>query len=335
MDSTNSPIKFDTIKLITNSRYITGQNISLFQSNVDIATGELISIAYHSHHHPDITPYKLYIYANYRSQRLSIEFSSKILLADYPLLISIQTFRQCLANIEAFGICSLDIDGIVKDCYFNKLHIAKDIDLQLTPAILDRLNQCTGDYQRCKWRRYDTAILFSRNVQAADCRESITIYDKATEITRYPNKAFLNKTGDTSSILDYFTNKTRLEVKLENKRKIQKELGIADTDYHSVMGCHKNIVLTQFDKIFGSDSPAVCEMKINNIVDYRLWCIIRYHQFDLQSIEQEIKDMRLYEDKTKGTMGKQMKKIKTMMQAYLNQNYAADTVIDRIREQLR
>lgn len=101
------------------------------------------------------------------------------------------------------------------------------------------------------------------------------------------------------------------------------------------MNCPNNIVLAQFDKIFGSGSPTVGEMKINNIVDYGLWCVIRYHQFDLQNIEQEIKDMRLYEDKTKGAMGKQMKKIKAMMQAYLNQNYSADTVIDGIREQLK
>ncbi len=335
MDNTNSPIKFDTIKLITNSRHINQPNISLFQSEVDITTGELISIAYHSHHHPDITPYKLYIYANYKSQRISIEFSSKILLSDYPLMISANTFRQCLANIEALGICRLDIDGIIADCYFNKLHIAKDIDLQLTPAILDRLNQCTGDYRRYKWRRYDTAILFSRNVQAVDCRDSITIYDKTAELSRYPNKAFLSKTGNTDSILDYFANKTRLEVKLENKRKIQKELDIENTDYQSVMNCQKNIVRAQFDKVFGSEVPATSKMEINNIGDYGLWCAIRYHNFDLQRIEQEIKDIRLYGDKTKGAMGKQMKKIKAMMQAHLNQSYAADSVIDGIREKLR
>lgn len=75
-------------------------------------------------------------------------------------------------------------------------------------------------------------------------------------------------------------------------------------------------------------------MQINNIVDYGLWCTIRYHNFDLKSIEQEIKDMKLYEDKTKGAMGKQMKKIRAMMQAYLNQNHHADTVIESIREKL-
>lgn len=112
-------------------------------------------------------------------------------------------------------------------------------------------------------------------------------------------------------------------------------MGIVDTDYHSVTNCRKNIVLTQFEKIFGSNAPPTNEMKINNIVDYGLWNIIRYHKFDLESIEQEIKDLRRYQDKTKGAMNKQMKKIKAMMQAYLNQNHNADTIIDVIRGLLK
>ena len=328
-------MKFDTIKLSTNAKYFTPIDNALFKNNIDMATGELISMEYHSGYHKDLTPYELNIRADYRFQKLSIEFSSKILLSDYPLLICSDTFRQCLANIGSLGICRLDIDGIIADCYFNKLHIVKDIHLQLTPSILDRLNQCTGDYRRYKWRRYDTAISFSRNVQAVDCRESITIYDKTAELARLSNKAFLNKTGSQEAILNYFADKTRLEVKLENKRKIQKAFGIANTDYHSVMNCPKNIVLTQFDKIFGPSVPTTGKAEINNIVDYGIWCIIRYHNFDLQRIEQEIKDINLYADKTKGAMGKQMKKIKTMMQACLNQDSATDAVVDGIREQLR
>ena len=155
------------------------------------------------------------------------------------------------------------------------------------------------------------------------------------EINLIRNKPFLNITDNAASILDYFKGKTRFEVKLENKRKIQKELGIENTDYHSVMNTSKNIILSQFDKIFNSNIPQSDAMQINNIVDYGLWCIIRYHNFDLKSIEQEIKDMKLYEDKTKGAMGKQMKKIKAMMQAYLNQNHDADSVIEGIREKLK
>ena len=329
-----TPLKFDTIRFVTKTKYLSTPTKDLFKHDVDIDTGELISIEYQPHKHADITPFELYIRANYRSNRMTIEFSSKILLADYPLLISSQTFRQCLSNIEILGICKLDIDGIIEDSYFNKIYITKDIDLPLTPEILNRLNQCTGDYRRYKWYRYTDAILFTKNVKAEDCRESISIYNKEVEINLSRNKPFLNLIDNPASILNHFEGKTRFEVKLENKRKIQKELGIEHTDYQSVMNTQKNIILSQFDKIFSSNIPQSNTMEINNIVDYGLWCIIRYHNFDLKSIEQEIKDMKLYEDKTKGAMGKQMRKIRAMMQAYLNQNHDADTVIEGIRAKL-
>ena len=328
-------LTFDTVRFVTKTKYLSNPTKDLFKHDVDIDTGELISIEYQPYKHADITPFELYIRANYRSNRMTIEFSSKLLLNDYPSLISEQTFRQCLSNIEALGICQLDIDSITDDCYFNKIYITKDIDFPLTSEILNRLNQCTGDYRRYKWHRYTDAILFTKNVKAEDCRESISIYNKEVEINLSRNKPFLNIISSAASILDYFDGKTRFEVKLENKHKIQKELGIENTDYHSVMNASKNIILSQFDKIFSSNIPQSDSMQINNIVDYGLWCIIRYHNFDLKNIEQEIKDMKLYEDKTKGALGKQMKKIKAMMQAYLNQNHDADTVIERIREKLK
>lgn len=334
MNSNNIHLKFDTIKLVTKSKYISNINDEVFKHDVDTTTGELISVEFHSQGHNDITPFELRIKTNYRSNRMTIEFSSKILLDDYPLLISERTFNQCLSNIEMLGICKLDIDSIIEDSYFNKLHVTQDIDLELTPEILNMLNQCTGDYRRYKWNRYQDAILFTRDVKAEDCRESISIYNKEVEINLSRNKPFLNMTGNAASILNYFQTKTRFEVKLENKRKIQKELGIENTDYHSVMNASKNIILAQFDKIFTSNVPQSDTMQISNIVDYGLWRIIRYHNFNLKSIEQEIKNMKLYEDKTKGAMGKQMKKIRTMMQSYLNQNHSADTIIEGIRKKL-
>ncbi len=156
--------------------------------------------------------------------RLRFDTVKLVTSSEHLSSINSALFRQCLANIAYLGICKLDIDGIVEDCYFNKLHITKDIDLQVTPEILDRLNQCTGDYRRYKWHRYKDSILFTRNVKAEDCRESITIYNKGVEIGLPKNRAFLDKTGNARAILDHFDGKTRLEVKLENKRKIQRAL---------------------------------------------------------------------------------------------------------------
>lgn len=325
-------LKFDTVKLVTNSSYLSNINDELFEHKVDPSTGEVISVEFKSGKYTNIVPYTLYIRANYQSHRMTIEFSSKILLRDYPLLICAQTFRQCLLNIVSLGLCELDIDGIIKDCYFSKLHITKDIDLKLTPEILNRLNQCTGDYRRYKWQRYNDGIQFIKDVKAEDCKAVMTLYDKEAEIALPKNKQFLNKTGSAESILNYFQGKTRLEIQLDNKRRIMKDLGIANTDYHSVMTSQTNVSLIQFDKIFGSDAPESGTTQINNIVDYGLWCIIRYHDFDLKSIEQEIKDIKLYEDKTKGAMGKQMKKMKAMIDTYHSQDKSC--VIEQIRSKL-
>lgn len=248
----------------------------------------------------------------------------------------LNTFRQCLLNIENLNICKLDIDKIIENCYFNKLHITKDVDLKLTSEILDRLNQYNGEYRRYKWHRYTDGILFTKDVKAVDCRESITIYNKEAEISLYRNKTFLKQTGAEQSILNYFQGKTRFEIKLENKRKIMKELEISNTDFHSVMNTNKNILLSLFNKIFDADTSHKSNtIQINNIVDYGLWCIIRYHKFDLRSIEQEIKDISLYSNKTKGALGKQMKKIKAMMQTFLNQEHNADFILSQIRDKIK
>lgn len=285
-----TPLTFDTVRLVTKKKYLSNPNKDLFKHDVDT---KLISVEYQPHQYADITPFELYIRANFRFNRMIIEFSFKLLLNDYTLLICSETFRKCLSNIERLGIFLLDVDNIIDDCYFNKIYIIKDVNLELTTNILNRPNQCTSDYRQYRWYRYIDAILFNKNVKAEDCKESISIYNKEVEISLSRNKPFLNKTSNAAFILDYFQNKTRFEVKLENKRKIQKELGIKKIDYHSVMNAFKNVVLTQFDKIFTSNIPQSDTMQINNIVDYGLWCIIRYYNFDLKNIEQEIKDMKM------------------------------------------
>lgn len=68
------------------------------------------------------------------------------------------------------------------------------------------------------------------------------------EINFCREKPFLNKTGNTASIFHYFQDNTRFEVKLENKHKIKKELGIQNIDYQSGMNASKSIIQTQFNK---------------------------------------------------------------------------------------
>ena len=132
MSTLDKTITFDTVRFVTYSEYLSDVNDEFFDNDIDLASGEARKVEFHSRKHTDIIPFQLYIRVNYKSKRMTIEFSSKILFKDYPLLISAQTFRQCLLNIENLNICKLDIDKIIENCYFNKLHITKDVDLKLT-----------------------------------------------------------------------------------------------------------------------------------------------------------------------------------------------------------
>lgn len=100
----SSKLQFDTVRFCTSS-----DNISLikgkehiFKHTLDMETGELSIIAFNSQANQNnrgLVPFSLYIHANRQSKRMTIEFSSKLLLEDYPLLISEDTFPQALRNI--------------------------------------------------------------------------------------------------------------------------------------------------------------------------------------------------------------------------------------------
>ena len=329
----SNKLQFDTVRFSTNS-----DNISLikgkehlFKHVLDMETGELSITEFNSQanqNNRELVPFSLYIHANRQSKRMTIEFSSKLLLEDYPLLISEDTFPQALRNIERLGICKLNVEAIIEDCSFNKLHATKDVDMELTESILDTLNLCTGDYRRYKWQRYmNEGICFKKDVKTRDCQEELNIYNK---------EPFLKMVSNPTEILEYYQKKTRFELKMETKRKIRNKLKIPDTSYHNVMRGNPNILLEQFDCIFtpSANSKAADTSLINGFNDYTLFCTLCFHKFNLKTIEQDIKDRRLYEPNSRCAFGRAMNKVKSMAHAWNKQSTNANSIIEEIREKL-
>ena len=336
----NEPLKFDTIKLVTSSEYLISVNKHLFKNDVDLSTGEVKSVVFNSKSTGNIVPFELYIHANYQSGKMTIEFSSKLLLDGYPQLISGDNLSECLRNVDRMEVCTLNVDGVIGDCCITKLHITKDVDLELTSEILNRLNLCTGDYRRYKWNKYDDGILFYKNVKSADCKESMTIYNKEKEILLSKNRAFLNAVSNAEDIKKYFCGKTRFELQLNNKRKIMKVLDISDTSVKTVMNISENVLLAQFDKIFTeetgiSKSSSNIPLAINSNAEYGMLNTIRYYDGDLKKIEQEIKDLGIYANGSRAAMGRQMKRFKEMAHAWSNREMNVDTTIEQIRNLLK
>lgn len=327
----NKNLKFDTIKIRTKEEYLINRNIQ-FNKNYN-TNGDLTGIYYNSKNDKSI-PFDLYIGVNYRSQSLTLEFSSKILLDDYPKLITRTTFRQCLENINKFGICTIDVDRSINDCYFSKIHITNDIDYMLTNDRLSLLNSCVGNYRRFKWEHYEgEGIRFTKDVKSKDCKETIVIYDKEKEIQSSRNKQFLDLLDNPDTVIGYFSSKTRFEMELNSPKKICKFLNIGTTHINYIFGSQVNPLLTQFNKVFG-EGKIENKYSVTNYEDYAMRSIIEKHNGDLKKIEQEMKDLHVYSSKSRTGLFERMKKIKQLHSEMYSKTHDSTNILAEIRQKL-
>lgn len=327
----NKNLKFDTVKIRTRKEYLINANIQ-FNKNYN-TNGDLTGIYYNSKNDKSI-PYDLYIGISYTSQSLTLEFSSKILLDDYPKLITGTTFRQCLENINKLGICTIDVDRIVSDCFFSKIHITNDIDYILTNDGLSLLNSCVGNYRRFKWEHYkNEGIRFTKDVKSKDCKESIVIYNKEKEILSSKNKKFLDLLDNPDKVIDYFKSKTRFEMELDSPKKICKFLDIGSCHINYIFGSNVNPLLAQFNKVFG-EVEAKNKYSVTNYEDYSMQAIIEKHDGDLKKIEQEMKDLHIYSSNSRTGLSRRMKKIKKLHSEMYSKKHDSINILAKIREKL-
>lgn len=327
----NEFIKFDTVKIRTKKEYLINTNIQ-FNKNYN-KNGDLTGIYYNSKN-DKLIPYDLYIGISYTSQSLTLEFSSKILLGAYPKLITRATFRQCLDNINKLNICTIDVDRIVNDCYFSKVHITNDMDYMLTTDKLNLLNLCVGNYRRFKWEHYEgEGIRFTKDVKSKDCKESIVVYNKEKEIQSSKNKQFLNLLDNPDAVVAYFNGKTRFEMELNSPKKICDFLNIGSTHVSYIFGSEVNPLLIQFNKVFG-EGNIENKYSITNYEDYSMQVIIEKHNGDLKKIEQEMKDLHVYSSKSRTGLSERMKKIKQFHSEMYSKTHNSTNILAEIRTKL-
>lgn len=332
MDSyENKNLKFDTVKIRTKEEYLINRNIQ-FNKNYN-KNGDLTGIYYNSKNDKSI-PFDLYIGVSYRSQSLTLEFSSKVLLDDYPKLITRTTFRECLENINKLGICTIDVDRVVSDCYFSKVHITNDADYILTNDRLSLLNSCVGNYRRFRWEHYEgEGIRYTKDVKSKDCKESIVVYNKEKEIQSSKNKQFLDLLDNPDTVKDYFSGKIRFEMELDSPKKISKFLNISTTHINYIFGSEVNPLLTQFNKVFG-EGEIENKYSITNYEDYSMQAIIEKHNGDLKKIEQEMKDLHVYSSNSRTGLSERMKKIKQLHSEMYSKTHDSTNILAEIRQKL-
>ena len=283
-------ISLDRIKIKSNYKYLLDTKVK-FNETFNSRSGEKTGIFYSSKDDKKI-PYNLYIAVSYIKQTLTLEFSSKILKEKYPDLITKDTIKECLANINQLNICNIDIDSILSNGAITSADVTYDANLILNDNLLDTLNSQVNNYRRFKWSHYEKeGITFTKDVKSRDCAETITLYNKEKEIWSSHNKNFLNNLSRPQLVTNYFKGKTRFEITLNTPKKIMNYLNLTDTKIFSVLNSDANPILTQFDKVFGNSSTniSVSNTTFDNYEDWSMKILIETYDRDLKRLEQELR----------------------------------------------
>lgn len=277
-------IKCDTIKIRTNYKYLLEEKIAFNITNNATKNIE-IGRWYNTKYNPSI-PYDVYIATNYIHQTLEIEFSSKILLERYPELISKDTIRQCLVNLNKLGICTIDIDGVLNNGWVIKADVTKDVDLRLTDEVLNALNQNVANYRRFKWTHYDhKGITFTKDVVYG--KEQIYVYNKYKELLSQSRK-FIDSLSNRNEIMDYFDGKTRFEIRLESAAQIKEQLGVSNRidDFFNAID---SAVREQFDRVFDVSAQPLDTSNCKSWDEWAIAHLLDYYKYDLKRIEQDMR----------------------------------------------
>ncbi len=321
-------ITCDRIKIKSSYKYLLDTKVK-FNEKFNSRSGEKIGISYNSK--DDIyIPYNLYISVNFLTQTLTLEFSSKILKEKYPDLITKDTIKECLENINQLNICNIDVDNIILNGVVTSVDITRDTDLILDDNFLNVLNTQVNNYRRFKWTHYDKeGITFTKDVKSKDCRETITLYNKGKEICTTHNKDFLNSLSRPQSIIDYFRKKTRFEITLDTPQKIMNYLNLTDTKIFSVLNSDANPILMQFDKVFSNSTTDIPNINFDDYENWAMKIILERYNGDLKLLEQDVRN----KFSSRSGASKRMKKFEDVYHAMTSAS-TRENAIEKIRNLL-
>jgi hypothetical protein len=249
----------------------------------------------------------VYVATNNQHQTLEIEFSSKILRERYPELISRYTIRQCLENLNSLGICTVDVDGILRHGWVIKAAVTKDVKLKLTDVVLDALNQNVGNYRRFKWVHYEgKGITFTKDVVYG--KEEIKLYDKYKELLNHSRK-FVDTLPNRNEIMDYFYGITRFEIIITGEDEIRQRLGVGN-GIQEFFNALDTPIAEQFDRVFDVSAKILDTSQCRGHDDWAMAYVLDVFKGDLKQIEQTLRADAVFS--SRNGLSERMKKYQSL-----------------------
>ena len=308
-------IKFDKIKIVSSIENIKSLNEDVFENKVK--DGCIVEQRYTM-----MSPYYLYIEADYCEQELILEFTGKILKDDYKDLIHINNIHTCLSNINDLDLCDLNIDGILADGEIVKVDVCLDVDYPDCKALTKSLRANVANFNKYLVRTIGDNFVIEKNVQTKGYKRRLTIYDKAKEIQKAGNRGFLSILDNPQLLLDYFDGKIRFELNLNSKEQIRKSLNIYDTSIGAVLNSTSTPIWDMLDNALVESNG---EMTCTDIGELKNKLLLEFCGGDLAKVEALLRNYY-----SKGTHISQVMKPYRALAAKLSQNLTPS-----LKQQLR
>ena len=260
------------------------------------------SINFEGQRYTQTTPYRLSIcrVADHRSRQeaITLEFTGKILLQNYPRLISRETIRECLENVNAHGVVNIDPDAVINNSIVLLADFTKDVPVSSMPTIeniqtLKRVaNLSVNNHHRYIASDYrgQNGMMIKNAVASNRSAKRIIIYDKFYEMNKRENRAFLSSI-DRDQMLEYFNGKIRFEANATSFKRLRTLLNLDDTkepvSLLTLLNADANPLQNAMREIFHPITSA--EQPITTRNQDRLG-LLKHLQWDLRAVEENIRE---------------------------------------------
>lgn len=273
-------ITLDKLKIIAPIDSISITDYSYFKT--EITNDEIRSYSYTQQ-----SPFLLYVEQDIEEQEIVIEFTGKILMEDYPRLISRDTIKQCFGKIHRMGFCNIDFDRVWGEGQVCKIDVSKDVAVENCQELSEYLRTHLSNNRKYQSRIISGNLIIEKNVTTKGLKRRLTIYDKWKELQRSENKEFLSYLNNAEQVIEHFKGKTRFELNLNSMEAIRKSLNIKDTRLSEVLNSEANPICDFIDAAICEDClSSVC----NSLKERKNLAFLRDCDMDIVKVETELRN---------------------------------------------
>lgn len=277
-------IRFDKFKIIAPMTAIDGyKDNPCFETT--IKGGEILRYKFNYNRpslHVIVTPSEF---------KVSMEFSGKILGEKYPNLISAENILECIDRINALGLFTLNTQQIIAEGVVGQCDVTVDLD----GIDSERLsNFILAHISAPKWtvETYRGGIVIRKTVKTTKYQRRLTVYNKEAEMQKQSNLDFLCEIENSQEVVDYFKNKTRLELNLNSMQAIRDALNIESTSVQSVLNASANPIR---EAVLSAVKLSADEKEVKTLRDFERCAVFEKYDFDLPKIREAIS--RFYDNR--------------------------------------